>query len=354
MTDSPASILTPEIIADLKARHIAFFHAHIVSDAAERAWRTNVVAIYDALLGKTLGEIAPADRSLEAFDRLLTSEAVERAIRPVAKQIGDVLLAELAADEGTVGDHVEESTRAKLNQLLERPNLLPERLLREMAEQEAIDEALRAVLYDTLKEFNEKVNPFFAEWGLPALLKKLSPFGLGMGKGIESLRGEFDKRLEPEIRKFLQGMSKKSMRRMIEHVITHGDEPKFVAMRKDLAAWILAQRMADVSRSTDAAALEMGREIVIDIVASELRSGPRRARLRRMLADALSARRDKPLRAILDELGISYQPDLEALAAATWPLMRAALSTPAAQAYFAELVGSFYDAELAALAKPAG
>ena len=43
----------------------------------------------------------------------------------------------------------------------------------------------------------------------------------------------------------------------------------------------------------------------------------------------------------------TFTPDLGVLAAATWPAVRAALSSPAARAWFAEIIGEFYDAEMA-------
>ena len=38
---------------------------------------------------------------------------------------------------------------------------------------------MRDVLYDTIREFNDKANPIFAEWGLVSMLKRFFPIGFG-------------------------------------------------------------------------------------------------------------------------------------------------------------------------------
>ncbi len=349
MSPSSTPALTPELLSDLKARHIAFLEARLVSEAAERDFAANMETMRDALLSLKLGEIAPPDVVKGALLRIVTSETVDLALRPLVEEIGDAMLAELRADGRTVNECITPPTRKKIDQLLGRPGLVPERFLREMAEQEAVDELMRDVLYDALKEFSEKVNPFFAEWGLPALLKKLSPFGFGVGKGLDSLRADFDRRLEPEIRKFLQGFSKKSLRRMVEYVIAHGDEARFVAVRKHMAAWLLEQRLSELSRSADAEALALSREIALDVAAAELANENERGRLFGLLEQAIDKRKDRTLREVLDELGIRALPDPSALAALLWPLVRAALTTDVARAYFCRVVSEFYDAEAAML-----
>src|SRR5262249_37749361 len=142
----------------------------------------------------------------------------------------------------------------------------PARLLREALENEAAEEVMRDVLYDALKEFSEKVNPFFADWGLPSLLKKLSPFGLGaMSKGFDSVRVEFDRRLEPEIRKFLLGFSRRALKNVADFTIDKADEPEFVAIRKRLVHFLLERRVAELCPEPDDGRAAMARDIALDL-----------------------------------------------------------------------------------------
>lgn len=337
--------LDPEALAALKARHIAFFEARLVSAKAEAEWQENLGAMYRDLLATRVRDLVRASALCDAANAVITGEAVERAVRPIARRAITEAIALVRAEKGKVGDRVPPEARKRIAALLERPGLLPDRFLREIVKEDAVDEVMRDVLYDALKEFSEKVNPFFADWGLPALIKKISPFGFG--KGLESMRAEFDRRLEPEIRKFLQGFSKKSLRRMADFTIEHGDEPKFIAVRKRLFDWILAQEIADLARATDAEAVLLAGDIALDVAAFEIDRSEHRARRRAMVEQAIAARQDRTVAEVLDELGITLQPDFAALAAASWPAVRQALSSPSARGWFAQIIGEFYDAELA-------
>src|SRR5262249_39299037 len=150
-------------------------------------------------------------------------------------------------------------------------------------------------LYDGLKEFSEKVNPFTAEWGIPSLLKRLSVLGAGLGKGLDSVRAEFDRRLEPEIRKFLAGFSRRGLRGMVALTMAKNDLPKSVALRKRLAAWLLEQQLGELARGADEETIALGQEIGLDIAAAELGREALRARRRALIEEALASVKDQTM-----------------------------------------------------------
>jgi hypothetical protein len=336
--------LSPDALADLKARHLAFLEARLVSPEAEADWKQNLAHAYADLLAVKVRDVADARLIADAVDALISTEAVEAAVRPLARRVLAVVLRELSAERGTVAARVPVATRRRLDQLLERPGLFPDRLMRAMVEEDAVEEVMRDTLYDALKEFSEKVNPFVADWGLPALLKRLGPFGVG--KGLEGMRADFDKRLDPEIRKFLQGFSRRGLKRMADLTIAKADEPRFVAVRKRLAGWILEQEIAELCRGVDAEAIALGQEIALDVAASELQRSSFRARRRVLVEEAIAAHLDRPLGEVLRELGVTLTLDFPAIGAATWPLVRAVVGLPAVSSYLARIVGEFYDAEM--------
>lgn len=338
--------LSPAALTALKARHLAFLEARLVSAEAEAEWKKSLGHIVADLLAIKIGDLASAQHLADAADALFTPEAVERAVRPLARHIVNVVLHELRAEKGTVGARVPAATKKRIDQLLERPGLFPDRLVRALSEEDAVEEVMRDTLYDALKEFSERVNPFTADWGLPGLLKKLGPFG--MGKGFDAMRADFEKRLDPEIRKFLQGMSRKSLRKMVEFTIAKADEPRFIAVRKRLVGWMLEQEIASLSRSADVEVVLLAQDIALDITAAELSRGGFRARRRAMIEAALVARKDRTVQQALDELGVRLELDFSSLATATWPMVRAALGAPAVRAWLEGVVGEFYDAEIAA------
>lgn len=346
MTDiSEPPPLTRAQIASLRSRHVAFLRDYITSDQAAAAWRDNARAVYEGLLASKLGDVIDAPKLADALDAALTRDAVDRAARPIATRALPLILAEIRAERGTLGERLPGATRRKIDQLLERPNLVPDRLLRELAAQEVVEEVMRDVLFDGLKEFAQKVNPLVADWGIPALLKKLGPLGMGVGKGLDSVRAEFDKRLEPEIRRFLQGFTGKGLRRMADFTAEHGDEPKFILLRKRLAAWVLEQKIADLARSADDTTIALAQDVALDVIASELGRSALAMRRRAVLLDLLRARHDNTVAEVLAELGVDHVPAVDALAAATWPTVRAGLKTEAGERWIASLVDAFYDRE---------
>ena len=118
-------------------------------------------------------------------------------------------------------------------------------------------------------------------------------------------------------RKFLQGFSKKSLRRMVDFTIEHGDEPKFIAVRKRLAGWLLAQEVADLAAATDVDAVLLSQEIALDIAAAALDRSEVRARRRAAIERMIATFQHRTLGEVLAELGITFTPDMSALAAAT-------------------------------------
>jgi len=341
------SSLPPDALAEMSARHVAFLAARLTSPAAAAELRENLAPVREALLDARVGEILEPVAVAAAIDAALTSEAVERAARPLAKRLLPVILAELRAESGKVGDRIPPSAQRHLDALLARPTLLPERLLREIAEQDAIDEIMRDVLYDGFREFSERVNPFTAEWGIPSVLKRMSVLGGAVAKGLESVKAEFDRRLEPEIRRFLATFSRRGLRRMVDVTISRADQPASIAVRKHLIAWVLEQEIAALARDADEEALALVREIGLDIAAAELARPEARARRRAQLVAALTAVQDRPLREVLAELGVTLHFDDDAIAAALWPAVKVMLGSVPVQGWLEKVTAEFYATEAA-------
>jgi hypothetical protein len=338
--------LTSADLADLRARHLAFLAARLVSPEAEAEWRANLPLIFADLMSAKVTSIIDPAALAAALDATLTAENVERAARPLGKLILPLVLREMKAEPGKLGDHVPAEARKKIEALLSRPSAFPDRALRELADQEAIQEVMRDVLYDGFKEFSEKVNPFIAEWGIPSLLKKMSVFGGAMTKGLESVRAELDRRMEPEIQRFLAGFTRKGLRRMVDTTASRSADAKSIALRKHMLAWALDQELATLAKEVDAEAIAMGQDIAMDIAAAELARADRKAQRKRLIQEAAAAVADKTVAEALMELGVMVMPDFEALAAATWPAAKTLLSGPAVLGWLEKLVWEFYDGEV--------
>lgn len=342
----PSSI-APEILTRLRARHLAFLEARLASPAAAEEWRANVAAVYDALLVARVGSVVDPQALAHAVDVALTSDVVERAVRPLARRLRPLILAELRAEKGKVRDRVPASAQQHLDALVTRPGLMPERLLREVAEQDAIEEIMRDVLYDGFKEFSEKVNPFTAEWGIPLLLKRVGVIGGAVAKGVDAVKAEFDHRLEPEIRRFLAGFSRRGLESMVDATIARSDQPTSIAVRRHLVAWVLEQELAELTRSADEEAIALVQEIALDVAAAELSRAAGRERRRALIVAAVEGVREKTVGEALADLGITLRVDTAAIAEASWPVVLAVLASAPVKAWLENLVAEFYDGELA-------
>jgi hypothetical protein len=335
--------LSADTLATLKRKHIAFLETRLSGDAARADWIASFRQGYEWALTQRVRELLKPDALTDGVLRALSSESVQTLFSPVARELSRRAFASLKSDASTVGDYVPEAARTAIQELLDKPDLVPPRLIRKVFEQEAIEEAIRDTLYDGLKEFNEGVNPFFADWGLPALIKRMPIGGSTIIKSMGAMRGEFDKRLEPEIRKFLLVFSRKAKVKLAEFFITKSGEPKFVELRKNLASYLYGESIKDlvagVDNTTRASAERAAEQIALDA-----RSRDRvRLRVRALLDELLRDAGDATLGDWLTAVGATGKPELDAFAELMWPHVALALESPVSRAFFAKITEEFYD-----------
>jgi hypothetical protein len=340
----PNDPATRALLDELRARQTSFLLERMISPRAKGEWRENFGAITRALLARPLEALVPRDRLEAALDHALSTEAARGALAPLTRAALPIILRELRARGEPIGDFVPDEARAALDALLARPRLVPEKLVREALEHDAVEAVMRDVLFDVLREFSEKVNPFFAEWGLPALLKRWSPLGAGaVAKALDGVRDEFNRRLEPETRRFLQAVTRRSLRRAADAAVAQQDGPKFVALRQRLAAWLLEQRFADLLLGVDPAGEAMlGRMAPVVQERLAAHEGLRQRR-REALDELYRSFGPKSVAEALAELGVEFRPDEAPFAELLWPVVEAALTSEPGRAWITSLVDEFYD-----------
>ncbi len=309
-------------------------------EAAE-LWRNNLEAIYDAILQTSVGDLLSPKTTADAVEMAFSKESLERGALPASRLVWILLLGQLRDDKRRIGDYVSDNGRDALEELVTRPDVVPERLLREVFEDEAAREVTGDLIYDALREFQDKVNPFFAEWGLPALLKKLGPFGFGgMGKVFDSLRGDFEKRLEPEMRRFLTTFTGRGAKRVANYVIDHAGDRSFIALRKRLVRWMLDQTVASAVASAGQPLLDRAYEVATELGAHALDLDSVRSRRRLVVEQLVALHASQKLGEALAQYGIAVRPDFDLLATLTWPFVRTALSSEAGAAWLRSLVAT--------------
>jgi hypothetical protein len=341
---APSALALPtETLEALKKHHVAFLMARLGSDAASADWTQAFRDGYAWALGLRIKEVIDPVALTDGVTKALSAESVKALFAPAARDLHRRVLASLKKDDARLGDYVPATARLAIDDLLERHDLVPERLVRNIFDQEAIEEAIRDTLYDGLMEFNQGVNPFFADWGLPALLKRMPIGGGAILKSMGAMRGEFDKRLEPEIRKFLLGFSRKAKGKLADFFITKGGDPKSIELRKNVVSFLYSQSMKELLAGVDESASKKAEIAAENIVLETLRRDEPRARIREGVELFLKDQGDATFGDWLKAAGATAPPDLDAWASLLWPHVQRTMQSPVARAFFEKLTNEFYD-----------
>jgi uncharacterized protein (DUF1778 family) len=304
-------------------------NARLTGEGAERAFEDVATQVLEHLLDRPLGELVEASSLLAALERGLSEEGFERVIGPVSAAVGAAVDAVAAGDTTKLGTYVDGEAREALLRFASRPDLVPKPLLDAVLGHEALEAVMRDVLYESMRDFNEKVNPFFAEWGLPSLLKRFVPFGVG--KAVEGFREEFDRRLEPELRRFLKGAARIALRSMGRFVLEKQGEPAFVSLRRELVMLALEQQVSTFTKTMPDDARAELRAVALLTAKGAAQLDTTRA-FREVLVRSMLARHQRStVRQLLAGAGVELL-DVRPFVRAAWPLARAVLSSPPVRA----------------------
>jgi hypothetical protein len=329
---------------DVQARLVKFVLGELARD--EDAFRADVARAIDGLLATPLEAILDPDRVEAAIAAAFTKDQVDGALRPISKSIHMSTVSSMRTDRTKLGELVPAKARARIDVLLAKKRTINEKLVRQLIEQEAMEDTLSDVIGSALKEFNEKFNPFVADWGLPGLLKGLGRFGLGpLTKSIDNVRLEFDKRLEPETRKFLQSFSRRAVRRVADLVVENNDDPKFTQLRKSMVAFLYDQELRELVANVDDESAELWNAIGVDVIEHSLFLDASKKKRRAALDALLRDHGKEPLSRVLEHHGLSAKPNADAIARSMWPVARAIFAGPAARARVEAIVAKFYASE---------
>jgi hypothetical protein len=335
--------ISPATIDALRTRHAAFLKERLGSERGRADFEAWLAAAHDDLLGRPLREVIDPQAVVAAGHAALTNEAVRGLIAPIVREVTRRVVVALRSEESKLGLYVPKDARAAIDQLLARPDLVPADLIRKILDAEVTEEIMRDVMYDALVEFNESVNPFFAEWGLPALIKRFMPIGSGaVLKSMSAVRAEFDKRLEPEMRKFLLGFSRKSKKKVADIIISSAGDPKLVALRQSVVAFFYEETLAQITQNVGDDVRATAEEAVLAIVLEVLRQERPRERLVAELEKFLTEHGSETVGAWLTRIGVTERPDFGKTADLLWPFVRLGLESPPAVAFYERVTADFY------------
>jgi hypothetical protein len=335
--------LSRTTLDELKKHHIAFLEQRLVGDQAHQDWLQAVRDGHESLLSLRIREVLDAPMITNAVVGALNMESAREFYVPIFRELAREALTVGKGSETTIDELLAPELRQAAEKLLESRDLIPAPLVRKVFEQRAVEDAMHDTLYDGLTQFNTTANPFFAEWGLPAILKKM-PFGGGMIlASMDAMRSEFDRRLEPEIRKFLATFSRSATGQLTELVISRSGDPKFIELRKNIASFLYAQSISDLLADVDDEIVEKYAALAEDTLSGVLERGLAEEQLRTTLEAMAEEVGDMTFDEWLSEHHIVERPDLDSLAEALWPHVEQALRSPIVLALLTEVTSEFYD-----------
>jgi transketolase len=132
--------------------------------------------------------------------------------KPVATALGRFLLTEAQRDGRPLASYLSTETREAVAAYAIASKPVPTALLEALLAEKGVRAFVEGFLFDAMREFYERANPFFADSGLPAIIKKIIPIGsAAVLKALDVARDEFEKRLEPELKKFLGGFTGRAL-----------------------------------------------------------------------------------------------------------------------------------------------
>lgn len=328
---------------ELIAAQKRFVAERLTGDQAKADWIANVTRIHDSLLDERVDRILNFENIESLLRALHSKEIIDQIAAPMVDAYQADVLAWVKKERLPLGHFLPSESRREIDLILEGPNLIPERFIRAVVENDALEAVMREVLHDAIREFNERMNPFSSEFGIVALLKKMMPLGFGaVSKTIDVVRAEFEKRLEPELIKFLNSVSKRALQKMCTMTLERWQDAEFVTLRKSVFSFLAEQPIADFAANIDLPTVSATKRATV----AALSAPATVQRLHEVQKSALESFRKRfeteTVRHTLNEFGVSPALPLNALAEATWPAVAAALSSPPARAFLDSLIEEFW------------
>jgi hypothetical protein len=284
-------------------------------------WGKLVEAGYDALLGIPLEVLVPAAELDALVDAIVRPEVLVEVVRAWTRHGAPFAVAEMKTQVQPLSRRVPPEAEAALLALVSRPGFVHADWIRALFQEAAIEDMLRDTLYRALRDFSTIV---------PRLIMNLLPKSRIPMLGSAGVLGtrlmeELERLLEPEIKAFLAGGTKRALERAADYSVQHSDDPSSVELRKNVVRFILGKSpafhalpltepaLADIDTATAAIARRIGE---LDEVKREVKA---------LLGRLRKLHGNKTLGAVLGELGITHRPPLGAWAAVSWPAIARSL-----------------------------
>lgn len=335
--------LDREILTRVRDAQLDALERWVSSPQAAARYAERLEAVVDHLEAQAVSSLV----DVEAIDRLVVAlgraSVASKTVEPVAHRVAEAVVAQLHRRPESGGELIGKAARLEAAELAARADVLNEPLIRAVVKDPAVEGMLRDILFDALQEFQGRVNPFAADWGVPALIGAMPRLSRGpLTKALDGVRREFERRLEPEMRKFLERFASRALDRTVTTLLERAGEPEAVALRRQVVEVLLEQPLSSLAFAPP----DPRGEHLVKAIAAAVPHALAHPAVREMVASGLRAQLDEVSRKTMGEAREAFgvvRPDLGPFAAASWPTVRAMLLSPAVRAQIAEVIDAAHE-----------
>lgn len=313
--------LSAEQLSHLRAHYAKDWVDTLTSEGMSTRIQQGFVRLEDAALSLTLAELVDR-KALATAIAAACQDAQLQAVQACIKASMVETLGRLQNISSTSEEFLSAEAQAALRELAAHPALVKPAVMRSLVQNPALESLTRQMLQETLVEFNEKVNPFFADWGLPKLLDAVPLFGKGtLRRAFETMRRDFDKRLEPEVGKFVEGFARRALASTVDRMVERAAEPEMVALRQHAMEKILSHPLRDFTAPADEEPSPLAMKAVGFVVRDVLRHPLSHQELLAFVDEELDKQGQTTLGQWLRGRGVEHQ-SLSEFVPLAWPAMQ--------------------------------
>jgi hypothetical protein len=316
----------------------AWLKVRLTDERGERDWRATLARLIDEGLSRPVERWLPLRPAMAVVEAHRTEPVVDAWSRAMSRGAEDSLSWLKSVNDPPV-QLFSESAVAAAQDMVARPGLVPEAWIRHWFAQPAAEALLSDTLFRSLRDFASVV-PRLVKTLLPGFLGRFARLG---GSVVGTVAEELERRLEPEIRKFVDGGSRVALQRAADFAVRHAESEQSVAARRSFVAFVGGRPLAetvgpavvsipDLERVLQAA----GRHWVAD--------GTLHAHLRSAVERWYERHGAQPVATVLDAYGLGVDLPLDAWADASWPAVRTLFETDAAGEWLQGLAAEILNA----------
>lgn len=312
----------------------AWLRERLTGPQGRKDWDRLVESSWEQIVETPLRELVPPEEAQALADAYLQGDRLEELVRPVVEAVLPRVIRAYRDDTAPVGRWVPDSARGAIERMVSRPGLVHEDWIRALFKQRVVEAVMADALYRGIRDFSTI---------MPRLMLSLMPtnrFAKLGGAGAIGKRvvEELERRIEPEIKTFLEGGTKRALVRAADFAVEHRDDDAALAFRRNVVQFVLSKSPRfHVHAITDEMLEELGpiaRKVAKHVASRE----ETRTLVEQAIAEVDRDFGGKAVGDVLREIGIEETPDLKAWAAVTWPGLVRCIESPGVKAWMDELV----------------